>query len=331
MTSQREYRYQQKIIKIVYNCVKKHFFTLNKKLEQNCYIDDYGKVRITNKFDNELSYFVNNIVIDVIQDLYDSNKKYLTPNREYIKHDDFLPQSYNYDPIKQWEKEQKERDIFDHNTLYSYDKFYTPSITITQDTKTKNILLKSARKPIITQEHNCNLIKNDFVYSYYKKYEEKQWEIEHTNYYLEKKKATKRPDYLTTLVIGCFLALRAQQCDDLDVPDKKTQPLEYEKQIALKLKNLGFNAKVTKASGDQGADVLADKNGVSFAIQCKMYSKPVGNKAVQEINTARDFYKQDFAVVVSNADFTTSARVAANNCKVILLNDSNLEKLLDYV
>lgn len=108
-------------------------------------------------------------------------------------------------------------------------------------------------------------------------------------------------------------------------------PLDYEKQIANKLKQSGFNAHATKGSGDQGADVLADKNGVKFAIQCKMYSKPVGNKAVQEANTARDFYKCDYAVVVTNAGYTKSARQAANACNVILLNENQLDKLDNYI
>ena len=111
---------------------------------------------------------------------------------------------------------------------------------------------------------------------------------------------------------------------------KGIKPLEYEKEIATKLKKLGFNARATKGSGDQGADVLADKNGVSFAIQCKMYSKPVGNKAVQEANTARDFYKCDYAAVITNADYTKSARQAANACNVILLNESEISKLNEY-
>lgn len=106
---------------------------------------------------------------------------------------------------------------------------------------------------------------------------------------------------------------------------------DYEKIITNKLKELGFNAKTTKASGDQGADILAEKEGVSFAIQCKMYTKPVGNKAVQEVNAARDFYGKDYAVVVSNAGYTKSARTAANACDVILINDTQLEKLLEYV
>ncbi|MDE6250800.1 MAG: restriction endonuclease [Alphaproteobacteria bacterium] len=108
-------------------------------------------------------------------------------------------------------------------------------------------------------------------------------------------------------------------------------PIDYEMMVAALLKDIGFAVRTTKASGDQGADVLAEKNGISFAIQCKKYSKPVGNKAVQEANAGRDFYKCDYGVVVSNAGFTKSAKQAANACQIILLNERQLEKLLKYV
>lgn len=117
----------------------------------------------------------------------------------------------------------------------------------------------------------------------------------------------------------------------LNRPQKNNlTPFEYEKYVEYELINLGFNARTTKSTGDQGADVLASKNGVSFAIQCKKHSKPVGNKAVQEANAGRDFYKQDYGVVVSNAGFTKSARQAAHACGIILLNDNQLEDLLKY-
>lgn len=113
--------------------------------------------------------------------------------------------------------------------------------------------------------------------------------------------------------------------------NKKISPIDYEKQIAIQLKDLGFNARTTKGSGDQGADVLANKDGVKFAIQCKMYSKPVGNKAVQEVNAARDYYKCDYGVVITNSSYTPAARKAANACGVILLTDKQIDKLEEFV
>ena len=108
-------------------------------------------------------------------------------------------------------------------------------------------------------------------------------------------------------------------------------PKDFEKKVANDLKQLGFSTYTTKATGDQGVDVLATKNDINFAIQCKLYSHPVGNKAVQEVCAGRDFYRCDYAVVVTNASFTKAARQCAKATDVILLNDNQLDELLKYV
>ena len=85
------------------------------------------------------------------------------------------------------------------------------------------------------------------------------------------------------------------------------------------LRGNGFkDVEVTKASGDHGIDVLAKKDGVKYAIQCKRYSKPVGNKAVQEAYSGKDIYKADVAVVMSNMNFTSQAMEDAKKLKVEL-------------
>lgn len=109
---------------------------------------------------------------------------------------------------------------------------------------------------------------------------------------------------------------------------KELSPLEFEKDICIKLKKFGFRAETTKASGDQGVDVIAERNDIKFAIQCKFYSSPVGNKAVQEVCAGRDFYDADYGVVVTNNTYTPAAKKLADKNEIILLNDSELEKLL---
>lgn len=104
-------------------------------------------------------------------------------------------------------------------------------------------------------------------------------------------------------------------------------PYEFEQKCAQILNESGWNARATSKSLDQGVDVIADKDGVTVVIQCKLYNKPVGNKAVQEIIAGRDFYKADFAAVVSNSTYTISARQLAQNCNVLLLNVDELYTL----
>lgn len=98
---------------------------------------------------------------------------------------------------------------------------------------------------------------------------------------------------------------------------------EYEYACAQYLKRNGFiNVQVTKASGDQGIDIIATK-GKKYGIQCKYYSAAVGNKAVQEAYAGANFYGCDVAVVMTNNTFTKSAIELAEKLHVELWGKKN--------
>jgi restriction system protein len=102
---------------------------------------------------------------------------------------------------------------------------------------------------------------------------------------------------------------------------------DFEFHIAEELEDFGWIVRRTGRSGDQGADLVAEKGGVSVAVQCKLYSQPVGNKAVQEAIAAQRFYATDFAAVVSNAAFTKAATRLAQSADVLLVHTSDVDKL----
>jgi restriction system protein len=108
------------------------------------------------------------------------------------------------------------------------------------------------------------------------------------------------------------------------VSDSVASPIEYEQFCASKLREAGWDARVTKASGDQGVDIVAEKNGIRLVLQCKWYSQPVGNKAVQEVVAARAYEMAQVAAVVTNSRYTPAAqRLAAVN-GVLLLHHTDL-------
>ena len=81
----------------------------------------------------------------------------------------------------------------------------------------------------------------------------------------------------------------------------------------------GFvDVKVTRSSGDYGVDILAEKDGVTYAIQCKRYSGLVGIKAVQEAYAGRDYYDRMVGAVLTNQYFTKPAVQAARKLKILL-------------
>ncbi len=102
---------------------------------------------------------------------------------------------------------------------------------------------------------------------------------------------------------------------------------EFEQACAKKLKKNGFsNISVTKGSGDQGIDVIAYKNGKKYGIQCKYYSSPVGNWAVQEAFAGAKFYDCDIAVVMTNTTFTKSAYELAQKTGVQLWENNHIHQ-----
>jgi hypothetical protein len=84
---------------------------------------------------------------------------------------------------------------------------------------------------------------------------------------------------------------------------------EYERFCADLLSKYGWETSVTKATGDQGVDIIAHYNGLRVVFQCKFYSSPVGNKAVQEVVAARIHEQADLGVVISNTTYTRSAEM----------------------
>jgi HJR/Mrr/RecB family endonuclease len=106
--------------------------------------------------------------------------------------------------------------------------------------------------------------------------------------------------------------------------DPEMTPVAFERHCADYLRLFGWSTQTTKASGDQGVDVIARKAGTVLVIQCKKQAEPVGNKAVQEIHAGRSFANAHYAAVVSNSSYTKAARELAGRTGVLLLHFTEL-------
>ncbi|MGN0168484.1 MAG: restriction endonuclease [Acetatifactor sp.] len=96
------------------------------------------------------------------------------------------------------------------------------------------------------------------------------------------------------------------------------------------LRQNGFiNVEVTQGSGDHGIDILAEKDDISYAIQCKCYTSNIGNAAVQQAHTGKSLYKKDVAVVMTNRYFTQQAKDEAEQIGVKLWDRDKLNDLID--
>jgi restriction system protein len=117
-----------------------------------------------------------------------------------------------------------------------------------------------------------------------------------------------------------------ERIDDDDVDDRMS-PYEYEIYCAELLARRKWKADVTKASQDQGVDIVATKGRLRLVLQCKKYSKPVGNHAVQQIVAAIAHEDADRGVVVATTPFTRAAKKLAASNNVLLLHHRDLSRI----
>ena len=104
---------------------------------------------------------------------------------------------------------------------------------------------------------------------------------------------------------------------------------DFEYFCAELLKANGYGkAEVTSGSGDQGIDVIAEKDGIRYGIQCKCYSSDIGNKAVQEAYSGKEFYNCHIGVVLTNRSFTQAAIELAKKNRILLWDRKKLTDLM---
>ena len=104
---------------------------------------------------------------------------------------------------------------------------------------------------------------------------------------------------------------------------------EFEEYAAELLARNGFvHVEVTRGSGDQGVDILAQKDGVSYAVQCKHYTSKISNKAVQDAYAGAEFHGCEIPVVLTNSYFFPSAMELGNEIGVELWDRDELKRLV---
>ena len=100
---------------------------------------------------------------------------------------------------------------------------------------------------------------------------------------------------------------------------------EFERRVAKRLEELGWDVSLTPGSGDGGVDVICRCGVAMLVVQCKDWANPVGYSAVQEIHAARDLLRASLAAVISANSFTKSARDRAPQLNVLLFTIQDLQ------
>ncbi len=100
----------------------------------------------------------------------------------------------------------------------------------------------------------------------------------------------------------------------------------FEEYLQVLLRNKGYKVNLTAATGDYGADLVLSTKDKKIIVQAKRYKKKVGLKAVQEVVSAKSYYKADECWVVTNNYFTEPAVKLARSNNAILIDRDLLIK-----
>ena len=135
--------------------------------------------------------------------------------------------------------------------------------------------------------------------------------------------------FILVIVTGItfIFYLKRRRIQPLPVDEMEGHDFEY--YCADLLSANGFqDVEVTRGSGDFGVDILAKKEDITYAFQCKCYDKPIGVKAVQEVYAGKDYYDRMIGVVITNQYFTEPAVKLASKLRVILWDRDYLNDLI---
>jgi restriction system protein len=104
--------------------------------------------------------------------------------------------------------------------------------------------------------------------------------------------------------------------------------VDFERYLVLLFGKLGYTVQHTPAQGDYGADLILQKAGVQTAVQAKRHQRAVGIKAVQEVVAAKEYYRCEQAMVVTNNYYSQAAQALAKANQVTLWDRDTLVKQL---
>ncbi|GAA7410350.1 restriction endonuclease [Helicobacter pylori] len=104
---------------------------------------------------------------------------------------------------------------------------------------------------------------------------------------------------------------------------------EFEEYSKIFFTSKGFEVSITQKSGDYGADLIAEKDGIKWAIQAKRYSHKVSPKAIQEVVSSKAYYACEKACVITNSYFTQAAQKLAQANGVLLIDRDEWIKFLN--
>lgn len=106
-------------------------------------------------------------------------------------------------------------------------------------------------------------------------------------------------------------------------------PTQFEHYIADVFRLQGYEATVTKQTGDGGKDIILKKNGVTTLVECKLYTTTkVGRRDIQIFHSAIIDTDAEEGFIITTGSFAKTAVNYVKDKPIKLINSEDLIGML---
>jgi hypothetical protein len=112
---------------------------------------------------------------------------------------------------------------------------------------------------------------------------------------------------------------------------KSLKGIKLEKVIAELYKKMGYSVQMTKASGDEGIDLILSKKDETIVVQCKGHEKPIGVGVARDIYGSMMHFGANKAILVCPAGFTKGVVQFMTNKPIQLISADDLVRISEGI
>ena len=107
--------------------------------------------------------------------------------------------------------------------------------------------------------------------------------------------------------------------------------LEFEKELGILCERRGYKVSFTPVSGDEGVDLILQKDGKKTVVQCKGHKSPAGPAVVRELYGTMFHFDADKAILACTGGFTKGAKNFASGKPIILVAALDLARMSEII
>lgn len=99
---------------------------------------------------------------------------------------------------------------------------------------------------------------------------------------------------------------------------------EFERELGTLFWDAGYYVQSTPSSGDQGVDLVLEKDGKTTVVQCKSHQNPVGPAVARELYGSLMHFSAPSAILACTGGFTRGVREFVRGKPIVLVSADDL-------